>query len=82
MLVVVRDVNTCSVAGDDILVTSTDFDWRQAEVKKMVECPDCAPNQIRLDCEWIDVATLRLLPLLLLFVFLYSSVIDWAQSTN
>ncbi|XP_076451163.1 cell surface hyaluronidase CEMIP2-like [Babylonia areolata] len=35
--------------GDAVVVTSTDYDWRQAEVKHLVECTDCADNQIRLD---------------------------------
>ncbi|KAL8580665.1 hypothetical protein ACOMHN_004707 [Nucella lapillus] len=35
--------------GDAILVTSTDYEWRQAEVKHLVECSDCANNEIRLD---------------------------------
>ena len=44
-------VNVRNFAGDKILVTSTDYDWRQVEVKQAVECPECAPNQIKLDSE-------------------------------
>ncbi|GFO45235.1 transmembrane protein 2, partial [Plakobranchus ocellatus] len=35
--------------GDEVVVASSDFDWRQYEVKTIVECPDCEPNQIRVD---------------------------------
>ncbi|XP_070199787.1 cell surface hyaluronidase CEMIP2-like isoform X2 [Littorina saxatilis] len=47
-ITVQHDVSSWSV-GDEILVTSTDFDWRQAEVKKIIACGDCAANQIKLD---------------------------------
>ncbi|RUS75791.1 hypothetical protein EGW08_016452, partial [Elysia chlorotica] len=33
--------------GDEIVVASTDYKWRQAEVKTIVSCNDCEPNQIR-----------------------------------
>ncbi|GFO45238.1 transmembrane protein 2-like [Plakobranchus ocellatus] len=35
--------------GDEVVVASTDFDWRQAEVKTIVSCRECEPNQIRVD---------------------------------
>ncbi|RUS75792.1 hypothetical protein EGW08_016453 [Elysia chlorotica] len=35
--------------GDEVVVASTDFDWRQYEVKTIVPCSDCGPNQIRVD---------------------------------
>ncbi|GFO06520.1 transmembrane protein 2-like [Plakobranchus ocellatus] len=35
--------------GDEIVVASTDFDWKQAEIRTIVECTDCADNQVRVD---------------------------------
>ena len=35
--------------GDEVVLASTDFDWRQAEVKTIVDCDDCKPNQIRVE---------------------------------
>ncbi|XP_041366846.1 protein DDB_G0287365-like [Gigantopelta aegis] len=35
--------------GDEIVVTSTDFEWRQTEVFKLVSCKECANNEKRLD---------------------------------
>ncbi|KAK3713278.1 hypothetical protein RRG08_043860 [Elysia crispata] len=37
---------------DQVVVTSTDFDWRQTEVKTIVPCYDCASNQFRVDDEF------------------------------
>ncbi|XP_076471153.1 cell surface hyaluronidase CEMIP2-like [Babylonia areolata] len=42
------DVSSWNV-GDEIVVASTDFDWRQAEVKKILPCDTCRPDQIRVD---------------------------------
>ncbi|KAK3713284.1 hypothetical protein RRG08_043866 [Elysia crispata] len=35
--------------GDEVVVSSTDFNWRQYEVKTIVSCRECQPNQIRVD---------------------------------
>ncbi|KAK3784405.1 hypothetical protein RRG08_006571, partial [Elysia crispata] len=35
--------------GDKIVVASTDFDWRQAEVKTILPCLDCSPYQVKLE---------------------------------
>ncbi|OWF38944.1 Transmembrane protein 2 [Mizuhopecten yessoensis] len=35
--------------GDVVLVTSTDFDWRQAELADVIECEDCLANQIKVN---------------------------------
>jgi len=36
--------------GDKIVVASTDFDWRQAEVREIVDCrQECSASQIRVD---------------------------------
>ncbi|GFR65862.1 transmembrane protein 2-like [Elysia marginata] len=51
LLTVLDDVTSWQ-AGDEIVVASTDFDWTQAEVKTIVQCPDCARNQIRVDGEF------------------------------
>ena len=32
---------------DEVVVASTDYDWRQYEVKVIVPCHDCQANQIR-----------------------------------
>ena len=40
-----------------MLVTSTDFDWRQAETKRIVKCGKSCPlgkRQIRVDGEWVQ----------------------------
>ena len=37
------------VLGDKIIIASTDYDWKQAEEKTIMNCGDlCAPNQVRL----------------------------------
>ncbi|GFO45244.1 transmembrane protein 2-like [Plakobranchus ocellatus] len=51
-LITVQDDVTSWLPGDQIVVTSTDYDWRQAEVKTIVKCFDCASNQIRVDGEF------------------------------
>ncbi|KAK7481482.1 hypothetical protein BaRGS_00027244, partial [Batillaria attramentaria] len=35
--------------GEKVLVTSTDYDWRQAEVREIFRCPECKENQIRVN---------------------------------
>jgi len=41
-----RDISDW-LAGDTVAVTSTDYDWRQAEELTLLECADCANNQFR-----------------------------------
>ncbi|XP_060073811.1 cell migration-inducing and hyaluronan-binding protein-like [Ylistrum balloti] len=36
-------------AGDVVVVTSTDFDWTQAEYAYVIDCPNCLPNQIKVE---------------------------------
>ncbi|GFR70414.1 transmembrane protein 2-like [Elysia marginata] len=38
--------------GDQVVVASTDFEWRQAEVKTILPCPDCSPYQVKLEGEF------------------------------
>ncbi|XP_043191780.1 cell migration-inducing and hyaluronan-binding protein-like [Amphibalanus amphitrite] len=33
-------------AGDTVAITSTDYDWRQAEEFTLLDCPDCSATQI------------------------------------
>ncbi|KAK3732303.1 hypothetical protein RRG08_006572, partial [Elysia crispata] len=35
--------------GDKVVVASTDFDWRQAEVKTILPCLDCSAYQVKLE---------------------------------
>nr|KAG5690765.1 hypothetical protein BaRGS_013055 [Batillaria attramentaria] len=35
--------------GDEVVVTSSDYDWRQAEVRRVLACSTCTASQIRLD---------------------------------
>lgn len=44
-------MSVSALAGDEVIVTSTDFDWRQAETFKILRCDECANNEIRLDGE-------------------------------
>ena len=46
---------TTDYPGDKIVVTSTDFDWEQAEVREIVECSDCSASQIRVNGEFARV---------------------------
>lgn len=41
-----RDVSSWNV-GNTIAITSTDYDWRQAEELTLLECLDCAATQIK-----------------------------------
>ncbi|KAK3084102.1 hypothetical protein FSP39_008198, partial [Pinctada imbricata] len=45
---VVDDVSSW-IPGDQIFITSTDYDWKQVEEFTILSCPDCAPNQIKLN---------------------------------
>lgn len=36
------------IAGDEVVVASTDFDLKQAETRKIIKCTECGVNQIRL----------------------------------
>ncbi|KAK7490147.1 hypothetical protein BaRGS_00018669 [Batillaria attramentaria] len=40
------DVSSWNV-GEQIVVASTDFDWRQAEMTTIMECSQCQPDEIR-----------------------------------
>ncbi|RUS68707.1 hypothetical protein EGW08_023530, partial [Elysia chlorotica] len=40
------------IPGDKVVVASTDFDWRQAEVKTILPCSDCSPYQVKLEGEF------------------------------
>ena len=43
-------VGVLLVPGDKIVVASTDFDWKQAEVREIVDCQkECSKSQIRVD---------------------------------
>ncbi|XP_052080396.1 cell surface hyaluronidase-like [Mytilus californianus] len=46
VLTFIEDVSTWE-AGDTVVIASTDYDWRQAEDKTLIECPSCNDNQIR-----------------------------------
>ncbi|XP_025088635.1 protein DDB_G0287365-like isoform X2 [Pomacea canaliculata] len=35
--------------GDQIVVVSTDFDWRQAEVRTLIPCSTCSRRQVRVN---------------------------------
>ncbi|XP_053373997.1 cell migration-inducing and hyaluronan-binding protein-like [Mercenaria mercenaria] len=35
--------------GDRVIFASTDYDWNQAEERKVVSCEDCESNQFRID---------------------------------
>ncbi|XP_025088732.1 protein DDB_G0287365-like [Pomacea canaliculata] len=35
--------------GDEVVITSTDYDWEQVEVRRILPCSTCSKNQIRLD---------------------------------
>ncbi|GFO45245.1 transmembrane protein 2-like [Plakobranchus ocellatus] len=52
MVTVLDDVRSWQ-PGDQVVVASTDYDWRQAEVKTIVECHDCASNQFRVEGEFL-----------------------------
>ena len=34
-----------------MVVASTDYDWRQAEERTVIECEECNSNQVQLDCK-------------------------------
>ncbi|XP_069115391.1 cell surface hyaluronidase CEMIP2-like [Argopecten irradians] len=34
--------------GDVVVITSTDYDWTQAEEADIIDCPSCLPNQIKI----------------------------------
>ncbi|GFN91401.1 transmembrane protein 2-like [Plakobranchus ocellatus] len=38
--------------GDKVVVASTDFEWRQAEMKTILPCPDCTNYQVKLEGEF------------------------------
>ncbi|XP_063411187.1 cell migration-inducing and hyaluronan-binding protein-like [Mytilus trossulus] len=42
----IEDVSTWKI-GDTVVIASTDYDWKQAEEKTLIECPSCNDNQIR-----------------------------------
>ncbi|XP_076471152.1 cell surface hyaluronidase CEMIP2-like [Babylonia areolata] len=44
-----KDDVTSWKVGDQIVVASTDFEWRQAEVKTIMTCTDCQSNEVRVD---------------------------------
>ncbi|GFO45232.1 transmembrane protein 2-like [Plakobranchus ocellatus] len=52
-----HDVSTWR-PGDEIVVASTDFEWRQAEVKTIIPCRECMPNQVRVEDERAEVGLL------------------------
>ncbi|GFR79019.1 transmembrane protein 2-like [Elysia marginata] len=58
LLTVLDDVTSWQ-PGDEIVVASTDFEWTQAEVKTIVQCPDCARNQIRVDGDILSSGEFR-----------------------
>ncbi|XP_076450324.1 cell surface hyaluronidase CEMIP2-like [Babylonia areolata] len=35
--------------GDQVVLTSTDYEWTQAETRRIVGCTDCSPRQIRVN---------------------------------
>ncbi|XP_069121969.1 cell surface hyaluronidase-like [Argopecten irradians] len=47
---VIDDVTSWDV-GDSVVLTSTDFNWRQAEEATVVPCLECKANQLRIDLE-------------------------------
>ncbi|KAK3713288.1 hypothetical protein RRG08_043869 [Elysia crispata] len=47
-----HDVSTWEV-GDEVIVASTDFEWRQAEIRTIIPCRECSPNQIRVDGDFL-----------------------------
>ncbi|CAC5383977.1 TEME2 [Mytilus coruscus] len=47
VLTFIEDVSTWET-GDTVVIASTDYDWKQAEEKTLIECPSCSDNQIRL----------------------------------
>ncbi|XP_063412729.1 protein DDB_G0287365-like [Mytilus trossulus] len=46
VLTFIEDVSTWET-GDTVVIASTDYDWRQAEDKTLIECPSCNDKQIR-----------------------------------
>ena len=40
------------ISGDKIVLTSTDYNWEQAEEKTVVECFECNNKQVRIDCKY------------------------------
>ncbi|CAG2235555.1 TEME2 [Mytilus edulis] len=42
----IEDVSTWET-GDTVVIASTDYDWRQAEDKTLIDCSSCSDNQIR-----------------------------------
>ncbi|RUS91903.1 hypothetical protein EGW08_000305, partial [Elysia chlorotica] len=51
-LVTVLDDVSSWQPGDEIVITSTDYDWNQYEIKTIVQCQDCSRNQFRVDGEF------------------------------
>ncbi|XP_041366847.1 cell surface hyaluronidase-like [Gigantopelta aegis] len=49
--IVLRDDVSSWKVGDSVVITSTDYEWRQAEVAQIVSCskPECQANEIRLN---------------------------------
>ena len=37
--------------GDRVMLTSTDYDWQQAEEAVVVHCSDCSNKELRVDCK-------------------------------
>ena len=35
--------------GDEVVLLSTDYDTRQAEVTTIKKCDDCSPNEVRIN---------------------------------
>ncbi|XP_053374772.1 cell migration-inducing and hyaluronan-binding protein-like [Mercenaria mercenaria] len=48
MVEVIDDVTTWR-PGDTIVIASTDYDWKQAEKREIVFCPDCNRFQVRIN---------------------------------
>ena len=42
--------------GDKVIIASTDYDWRQAEERTLLECDECSNKQVQLDSKfaWAD----------------------------
>ncbi|KAL5012311.1 hypothetical protein ScPMuIL_010862 [Solemya velum] len=37
--------------GDEILLLSTDYDWKQTEVAEIAACPECTPFQVKINAD-------------------------------
>ena len=40
------------ILGDKVIIASTDYDWRQAEERTLLECDECSNKQVQLDSKF------------------------------